>query len=139
MSGHIIDGTLPFSCKKFEKKIWPVQLLENAPLTLFFQETKSILKSWTVKIEFLTQNGKDSSLLRRMKYEKHKHQAVVAWLLSYHRIKFITKKIPWVRSKLKLHCYRLWLHKGFRLWSGVYDSEEASYHEQLRDEKTRGW
>ena len=31
VSGHIFDGTLPFSCKKFKKKFWPVQLLENAP------------------------------------------------------------------------------------------------------------
>ena len=31
VSGHIFDGTLPFSCKKFKKNFWPVQLLENAP------------------------------------------------------------------------------------------------------------
>ena len=34
VSGHIFDGTLPFSCKKFKKKFWPVQLLENAPLQI---------------------------------------------------------------------------------------------------------
>ena len=31
VSGHIFDGTLPFSSKKFKNKIWRVQLLENAP------------------------------------------------------------------------------------------------------------
>ena len=47
--------------------------------------------------------------------------AVVAWSFSYHCIKWITKKIPWVRSKLILHChcYRLWLAYNLRLWSGV--------------------
>ena len=45
MSCHIFDGTLPFSCKKFKKRFWPVQLLENAPFTKK-QFVKSLFQSW---------------------------------------------------------------------------------------------
>ena len=62
VSGHIFDGNLPFSCKKFKKKIWPVQLLENAPDTFFnvFYRMKNTISRRHSMLSGRTEDNRDT-------------------------------------------------------------------------------